>query len=693
MPQPADGCDAAGNSFCSGYLAGKREDEYVSAERNSDGAGSQCPVCRWPDQGFAVCNRCGMQLRARFALDPAPAAGERGLADQIAAARLRYDLRAAVMAASWTGERDYALLARLGRLARGGPPTAHEIEQAEVEFDAGTRRAPTAGGLGFTLSRLVAGEIEAIEFVEIGPDSMSAQTLVTNELCVPVRSSSGESHPWPSMVPALPADDDLLRFRLAGGIGDDPRALVDPPALAKAAEAAVRQAVRQRLKAATAAIRDGAAADEVGEMPGWIRARVDTVLVRRTFGWPLLEAAAAVARTVMHPVAEIVSIGTGTLADIVDATGRRAPLRYGYDLVLAEINPGTGEVRPDRWPLFAPGTVIRRHDRPTRNAYVKAPPSAADQLALPVVMRRGTDAAAWPAVGIAAMPGSAPGTTQLQVRLVAPGQVSFHGQPDVVSGDGLAFSWPELLTGLPDSVPAHTAVDLVMLVELGGSAGAVAGRVALAADVAGKLHHVNARIALAGYRDHFHSFFTNAARTRDRLVVGCGLEPVSGVNSVLARRDFWRAVDVRDDYAAPLEDALYWVQQEGLTWRPDARHLLVVFGSRPPHPGNVHDHATPKATVCPYHRAWRDILGRLRGDHIVTCVAVRHEGAAQQADDDAEQAWQEFCAEGFFSAVETSSADELLAAIGLAAGDNGARLPLAVPAGRSSGQPGRAGGA
>jgi hypothetical protein len=655
----------------------------------------RCPVCCWPDRGLAACIQCGLELRtapALSALDLA-AAREQEPADQIESARLRYDLRAAVRAATWTGERDYALLARLGRLARGGPPLAHEVEQAEVDLDAAVRQASAVAGLGFTLSRLVAGEIDAIEFLEIGPDAISAQTLVTNDMCIPLRTSSGESYPWPSLVPALPADDDLRWLQLAGGIGAGSAA--DPAALTAAAEAAARQAVRQRLKATMAAIggtgHGDRCADGFGGPRGWTRVRLDTVLVHRTPGWPLLEAVAAVTRSIMRPVAEITSAGAGTLADIVETARCRAPLRYGYDLILVQIDPRTAEVKPDRWPLFKPGTVARRHDQPTENTYVKAPPSSADRLALPVVMRRGPEPADWPAVGIASMPGSTPGTTQLQVRLVAPGQVSFHARPDVISEDGAAPSWPELLMALPGSVPAEIAVDLVLLVELGGSAAAVAGRVTLAADVVSKLRHPGIRIAVVGYRDHFHSHFTNATVARNRLIVGCGLEHPGNARSVLARRDLWQAVEVRDDYAAPLEDALHWVEDEGLTWRRDARHLLVVLGSRPPHPGNVHDRANVKATVCPYHHAWREILARLRRDHVVKCVAVRDAGAAlQPSDDDAEYAWQEFCAEGFFSPVELSSADGLLVAIGLAAGDNDSRLPLAVRGGRSSSPYGRA---
>jgi hypothetical protein len=670
--------------------------EYLNA---GNGMNAACPVCRWPDGGLAACRQCGTELRAGYAAGQVSPAGERELADRITAAQLRHDLRSAIMAASRPGERDYPLLATLGRLARGGPPLANEIERAEEEFDAAAPKAPAAAGLGFTLSRLVAGEIDGIEFVEIGPDSISAETLIVNDLCVPVRSPHGESHPWPSVVPALAADEGLRRFQLAGGIGEaaGPGQAVAPAVLAKAAETAVRQAVRHRLEATTAVLRavkrGERAADESGDIPGWPPVRLDTVLVRRTMGWPVLEAAAARARALMRPVAEIADLGTGTLADIVDRTGRGAPLRYGYALVLADVNPRTGEVKPDPWPLFKPGTVIRQHYLPAENAYVKAPPSAADQLALPVVMRRGMGAADWPAVGMATMPGSAQETTQLKVRLMAPGQVSFYGTPGVGRPDGRTLRWPELLTGLPSRVPAEIALDLMLFMELGGSADAVAGRVALATDVVSKLHRSDARIAVVGYRDHFHHHYTNAVTARERLIVGCGLEEISGARSALASRGLWQAVEVRDDYAAPLEDALDWVRRESPAWRTDARHLLVVLGSRPPHPGDVYDDANARATVCPHHLAWRDILGRLRREHTVECVVVRHSETAPRPADDIDHAWQEFYTEGSFAPVDTTSADDLMAAVGLIPGGNGSRLSLAVRAEGSSSQRRRAGSA
>jgi hypothetical protein len=664
--------------------------------RFPDGTESECPVCRWPDQGLAACGRCGMEWRAWNMADSESPAGE----PRIMAARRRYDLRVAIRAAGRPGERDRALLTTLGRLVRGGAPQENEIDHAVAEFDTDAPDEPTAMPLGFTLSRLVAAEIDAIEFVEISPDWISLETLVADDLGVPARSSSSDRLSWSGVLPVLPADEGLRRYRLAGGIvseeawidADEARATTDPVALTTSAETAAGQAIRQLLEAATARIRRVRLGDRVADLPGsgWPGVLVDTVLVRRTTEWPLLEAAAAGARAVMRPVAEIIYLGAGTLADIVTQARSRAPLRYGYDLILAEIDPRTEVVKPARWQLFTPGTAIRPHNWPTGSIDVMAPPSAADQLVLPIVMRLGTDAADWPVVDMATMPGSTPGTTRFQVRLMAPGQVSFHGRPDVVSSDDRACRWKELRAALASRSLAASAADLVLLVELGGTADMVASRVTLATEVVDALRYrADLRIAVVGYRDHGNFHRADAATARDALIVGCGLERISDARSVLARGDLWQAVESWDDHAAPVEDALHRVAEPDWAWRARARHVLVVIGRRPPHPSSTHDRAHPMAQPCPHHLRWRDIADRLRREHRVECVVACHQATAGgTAEAGADDPWRDIDAEEFFSFPATSSADDLVNAIGLAADDDGSRVRLAVHAGGSPRNPG-----
>jgi len=237
-----------------------------------------------------------------------------------------------------------------------------------------------------------------------------------------------------------------------------------------------------------------------------------------------------------------------------------------------------------------------------------------------------------------------------------------------------------LFTELPRRVPSGVALDVVLLVELGGSTDVVAARVALINDVVKNLDHANVKTAMVGYRDHFGPYLRGTDVRRRRLVVGCGLEDVDEVRRVLARRDQWQAVPVSNDNAAPLEDALDWIAQPDWGWRPHARHLLVVFGGRPPHPESVDDYGDARAAPCPYGLSWHDTLDTLRREHAVECIAVLHaEAVHNTSDDDAERAWRALGANGLYF-IETSSAASLVRAFGFADPDKAPRLHLAVRA-------------
>ena len=108
--------------------------------------------------------------------------------------------------------------------------------------------------------------------------------------------------------------------------------------------AAVDDAIRPALARLTAAAVAAAALGRVGrgsDDPGGSGSspydsrdraprRLDIVLVRRTYRWPLLDAAVVRGRAVLRPMTEIVAApDAGTLAEVVDDMVTRAPLRYG----------------------------------------------------------------------------------------------------------------------------------------------------------------------------------------------------------------------------------------------------------------------------------------------------------------------------------------------------------------------------
>jgi hypothetical protein len=575
---------------------------------------------------------------------------------------------------------------RPGPLAcAGSPPADRELEDAETAYDEEEAALPAAIGIGFTLSRLVAGDTDAIEFVEISPDGLAVQALVADEFGVPRLGPGAQAH-WTDILPGLPADDDLRMYLLAGGVGDQ---AAGPSALAASVTAAAGKEIQRLAHAITDSLRRGRSAEAASSDAELTRpplTQPDTVLVRRTQRWPALDAAAAKARATMRPVAEIFAPGPAPLSAILTEAVRRAPLRYDYCLVLAAIDQRNGTVRLKPSPLFAAGTTGQQRLIPTVDTPVTAAAAAAGRLLLPVVARRGDDPAGWPAVGAGVMDGTAVGTTRVRVRLEAPGHVSMSATPRLVSGDGVP-GWPDILAGLPDRLPGLVVADVVLLAELGGPPDTVASRMNLLNSVVGGLDGAALKVAVVGYREHWDKYAAG-------LIVTCGPGDAADIGPLLTRRDLWRAVEIRDRHAAPLEDALEKIAQPDWAWRPGARHVLVVFASRPPHPRRVDDRGELRASPCQNTYDWQDTLDRLSREQAVECLAVLPEREAHApAGDYAERAWAEFGKAGLFYA-ERSPAADLLRAIGIGQADDGARLPLALgaPDGWPTGGPGEEGG-
>ena len=151
----------------------------------------------------------------------------------------------------------------------------------------------------------------------------------------------------------------------------------------------------------------------------------------------MLDAAIDRARVVLRPVADVVApAGGGELAAVVDGLAVDAPLRYGYELVLADVaDSGTLTLRPRK--LFAAGAAAlpggpRR--RPTVLIDVMPVPGhAAARVALPIVAMRGAvadyrDAGVLkrerPLVAMPELDGEFQETVALKVTLHGPGDSS-----------------------------------------------------------------------------------------------------------------------------------------------------------------------------------------------------------------------------------------------------------------------------
>ena len=334
--------------------------------------GERCPVCRWPGREGATCERCDWE-RADDSGSSATVAHFVNREERLADRQRDYDLHAAARAASATRPADRLLLASLAAIVRGGPLPPAQIEKAMADAE---QPADTSAGIVFALRRLVSGKTDSIAFVEIGPDAVSWQTLVADELGVPVRLA-GESYPWTAILPQLPSHVGLRYLRMAGGVGvaSAEGEEADPAALTAAVGDAITPVLAWFTTAAKVAVDRACRASNdpngavLGNAPRGTSPQLDIVLVRRTRNWPLLDEAAVRASAFMRPVTEIMAApAVGTLADVVETLATWAPLRYGYDLILVDANRRTGLVRPRSQKLFLAGAVpppgrLARRDR------------------------------------------------------------------------------------------------------------------------------------------------------------------------------------------------------------------------------------------------------------------------------------------------------------------------------------------
>ncbi|HLK79679.1 MAG TPA: hypothetical protein VKU77_39270 [Streptosporangiaceae bacterium] len=630
----------------------------------SAAAAPACPICQWPAREKSRCRHCGWRLVGGYVVGTPSAQAQQELTRAIAAARRRHALRIAVRAASWRAGANLGALAELA--GAGTAPSDREIEDAIAAYD---REAlpPAALGIGFTLSRLVGGETDAIDFVEVSPDGLAVCALEADDLGVPRLRPGGHVH-WTDVLPELPADGNERLYLLAGGVGDS---------AGRASDSAGRAGGPAGRAGGPAALADSVAGIAAQEIAGLTRAMAGSlVLVRRTRRWPGLDAAAATIRALMRPVAELYAPGTAPLSAIVTETIRWAPLRYDYDLVLADVDQDTGRVRPASSLVFPAGTTGQPFVYPTADTLVTpAPgPTAAGRLALPVVARHGEDPAGWRAVGVGVMDGTTAGITRVRVRLEAPGQVGITATPEPGPG-AAAPGWPDVLALLPARLPGMVSADVVLLAELGGSPEAVDDRMRLLESVAGGLGQTGIKVAIIGYREHWETY-------PDGLLVICEFADSADLRPRLARRELWQAVRIRDKHAAPLEDALATIALPDWAWRPGVRHLLVVFASRPPHPRRVDARGESPATQCQEKHTWQDALDWLRRKQAVECMVVLP--AQTPSGEHAERVWAELGTAGRFRSDRSSAAD-LLRAIGIEQADDSARLPLAmaVPGARS----------
>ena len=389
----------------------------------------------------------------------------------------------------------------------------------------------------------------------------------------------------------------------------------------------------------------------------------------------------------------------GVLADIVEDVAARAPLRYGYDLMLVDVEQRTGIVRPWSRRLFPAGATVRPGLRPVTTVTVSPVTGySAERVALPIVVRRGPVPdlrniealeEQRPLVTMGELDATTEGPFEVSVELAGPGRAGLVAPQEFLLPDARPVGWPRLIADLPErlqSAPRLSgSLDLVLLVELGGAKEKVSARVKLICRVVREFRDVpEARIAVLGYRDHFGDHHAAASgksgREREALVVGStsGFSTPDDLRWRFEQLDWWCAVPVGDDHAAPVEDALWMIASDMWKWRRDARHVAVIVGRRPPHPARRRQR--DEMLACRNRLSWREALDLLQAEQRLHCFAVLDNAPTPGY---AADAWRSLTASGWFRTVRGTTARMLAQDCGLTP-RSPARLRLATLAGAAS---------
>ncbi|WP_043604211.1 MULTISPECIES: hypothetical protein [Protofrankia] len=352
-----------------------------------------CPVCALVCGAARECGRCGWLLRGDHIRGEIAGDLEWEFGARLATARRRFDLSAVVRVADALGSGDPGLADRLVDLVRGGPPAPGEIDAARRAVRTASPRpaaAPTAMAtdtvaVGRLLSRIVAGEVQRAAVVELTPDAVAVTGVGADDLGVPHRLGAQRTWNWSDLLPELPSQPDSQWLRLAGGIGSHGGGRV----------ARIPTVGYDGWPAALQPLRD---------VLGTVGASSVVVLVRQVAGWPMVDDALQaltghLVRTGLADGHEAAAAGTEALDELL----RRAPLRHGYALALAEVDRATRRVRLVAHPLFEANTVVPATPGTALESEITvvAPPARADDLALAVVAPVADDPRQWHPVALA----------------------------------------------------------------------------------------------------------------------------------------------------------------------------------------------------------------------------------------------------------------------------------------------------
>ncbi|RKS79639.1 hypothetical protein BZB76_1114 [Actinomadura pelletieri DSM 43383] len=511
----------------------------------------RCPVCGRPAGTDAQCRDCGWTLNTPWRLGRGDEAGFRARLD---AARLAADLQvAARLGDDW---RDIA------PLLRGVPDDA---AWAEARGAVSVPVRPARPVLTRAVTDLAGGARLAV--IEVSAEGLTA-TLVDDMARDhgPLRGRS-----WTEVLPMLSADPAERAFQLAGGERD-----LDRPALEPALAAA---------------------------LTAWARTLPpERVAICRVPGWPLPE----LATRLLAPrrLATATAAEPGELPELLTAVAATRPIRTGYGLLVARLDPKGHRVTAELHPLLDAGA---RGGAMAEVTVHRAPGmSPATTFAVCTVERPPRLVAAWRAT-------LRTGPVQVRVVLDGPERVRLTAPAEVKSE-------PQDLSGILEGLPKRFVapprrLELFCLLELNGPATAVWRRRKL---LDGLLDLLAAEVpdrvdaAVLGYSDH--SF---RGRTIIDVVHGGGApEPLAAARSSLKRLP--DPVEPFTAGAAPLEDAL--TALASTVPPPRAPRVLLTVAGRPPHPLISDRSGRRPVDVCPSRHDWSKALARTHTGRRVAVV-------------------------------------------------------------------------
>ena len=566
---------------------------------------TDCPVCGASEETRDDCAVCKWPLTT----DWLPGTGDPvGFRRRLDAEMRRFD---AVARARAFGDRSATFV-------RGGVPDDAEWSAAEraARSEPPTPEETARGRLADALQDL---ETYTPALVEVDVNGVTASVVRIDRLGTPSVVRSGTMS-WATLLPELSRDPEELRFQLAGGL-------------------TVRDWTTLRRAPAHLGLRSAGQVMLACALPGWPVPEHATTILSES-----LSCSEPIRRTSV----------TALLAELV----ADLPLIRAYDLVGAEVDPLTGEVRLSSVEIFAPGS------RPGHRAdlAVRRPPGARGRTVLAAIVRNQDH---WAPVEMRSAK-LVPGVSQVSAVLDGPGRVRMVAPPALLPEPR---SLPELLARIPDRLPTVADVDLVCGVELCGAPDVVARRLAFVAELLRVLADERAdglRVAVLGYLDH--RFFDRTPEDAG-VVYGTELGPVARAAARLhelpSPKPFYPE-------RAPVEDML---NLAGRYFRQGSRtggRALLTVGGRVPHPTRI---GGDPVMLCPRGHDWRSLLNRLRTDLDVGCFAVTDQPPRRSSG----TVWRRLGSAGLY---ELATADPRQVAVDmgvLPADDDSLPFPLITP--------------